>query len=146
MTQKASQQNSETPKRNCNYCKKPAHYPNQSRKFKREKDPIQITRIVPTILTIIMVLLKRTLTLTITSETIPTRTRQIVKETKDLYLSSHLVRPVVELTTPQNNVTLEQTQPTDRLPGKDDRKDKTKSNRETLKATQTGMPKLQPKQ
>ena len=58
---------------------------------------------------------------------------------------SHPVRPVVELTTPQRNVTLEQTQQTDRVPGIDDRKDKTKSNAEMLRATQMGMSKLQPK-
>ena len=38
---------------------------------------------------------------------------QKVKETEGLDLSSHPVRPVVELTTPQRNVTLEQTQRTD---------------------------------
>ena len=92
-----------------------------------------------------MVVLKPTPTPTIKLQTKPTRTTQIFKEREDLDLSSHAVRPVVELTTPQGNVTLEQTQRTDRLPGIDDRKDKTKSNREILKLSQTGMSKLQPK-
>ena len=78
-----------------------------------------------------MVLPNQTLTPTTKSQTIPKRTIQIIKETEDLDL--------VELTTPQRNATLEQTQQTDRLHGIDDRKDKTKSNREMLKATQTGM-------
>ena len=65
--------------------------------------------------------------------------------TEDLDLSSHPVRPVVELTTPQRNVNLEQTQLTDGRHGIDDRKDKTKSNREMLKATKMGTSKLQPK-
>ena len=39
-----------------------------------------------------------------------------MKETEHLDLSSHPVRPVVEPTTPQKNVTLEQTQRKDRLP------------------------------
>ena len=73
------------------------------------------------------------------------RKKRTIKETEDLDLSSHSVRPVVELTTPQRNVTLEQTKQTDRLPGIDDRKDKTKSNREMLKATQMGMSRLQPR-
>ena len=92
-----------------------------------------------------MVVLKRTLTPTIKFQTIPTRTIQIIKETEGLDLSFHLVRPVVEQTTPQRNATLEQTQLTDSLPGIDDRKDKTKSSREMLKATQMGMFNLQPK-
>ena len=92
-----------------------------------------------------MVVLKQTLTLTIKFQKIPTPTKQKIKETEDLDLSSHPVRPVVELTTPQRNVTLEQTQLRDRLFGIDDRKDKTKSNREMPRATQMGMSKLQPK-
>ena len=83
-------------------------------------------RIVPAIT---MVAPKQTLTPTIKSQTIPKRTIQKFEETEDLDLSSHLVRPVVGLTTRQRNVTLEQTQQTERLPGIDDRKDKTKSSK-----------------
>ena len=92
-----------------------------------------------------MVVLKQTPTPTIKLQTIPTRTIQIITEAEDLDMSSHPVRHVVELTTPQKNFTLEQTQRTYRLPGTDDGKDKTQSNREVLKATQMGMSKLQPK-
>ena len=92
-----------------------------------------------------MVVLKQTLTPIIKFQTIPTRKIQIIKETEDLDLSTHPVRPVVELTVPKRNGTLEQTQRTDRLPGIDDRKDKTKPNSDMLKATQMGMSKLQPK-
>ena len=92
-----------------------------------------------------MVVPKQSLTPTIKFQTKPKQTKQTFRETEDLDLSSHPLRPLVELTTPQRNVTLEQTQQTDRLPGIDDRKDKTKSNREMLKATQMGISKLQPK-
>ena len=92
-----------------------------------------------------MVVLKQTLTLTIKFPTEPTRTIQIIKETEDLDLSFYPVRLVVELTTPQRNVILEQMQLTGRLFGLDSRKDKTKSNREMLKATQMGMSKLRPR-
>ena len=92
-----------------------------------------------------MVVVEQTLTTTINFPTIPTRAKQIIKKTEDLDLSSHLVRSVVKLTTPQRNVTLEHTQRTNHLPGRDDRKDKTKSNREMPKATQMAMFKLQPK-
>ena len=89
-----------------------------------------------------MVARKQIQTPTIKSQTVPKRTKQIIKETEDLELSSHPVRQVAEQTTPQRNLNLEQTQRTDHLPGLDDRKDKTKSNRELLKSTQMGMSKL----
>ena len=107
-----------------------------------KKTKPELMRTVPTIT---MVVPKQTPTPTTKFQTIPKRTIQIIKETEYLDLSSHHVRPVVELTTPQRNVTLEQTQQTDRLPGIDVRKDKTKSNREMLKATQTATFKLHPK-
>ena len=55
------------------------------------------------------------------------------------------VRHVVEITTPQRNVTLEQMQQTGRLQEIHDWKVRTKVNRVLLKATQTAMSKLQPK-
>ena len=64
--------------------------------------------------------------------------------TEDLDLSSHPVRHMVEITTPQRNTILEQTQQTDRLHGIDDREDRTKVNRTMLKMIQTGTSKLQP--
>ena len=100
---------------------------------------------MPTIATIIMVLFKQTLTATVKFPTIPVQTIQIIKKTEDIDLPTHPVKPVVKLTTPQRIVTLEQTQRRDRLPGRDDQTDKTKSNRELLKATQMGIFKLQPK-
>ena len=110
-----------------------------------KKTKSEITRLMPKIITIIMVVLKQTLTPIIKFQTIPTRTIQIIKETVNIDLSTHPVRPVVELTFPQRNVTLEQTQRTDRLPEIDDRTDKITPNREMLNATQMGMSKLQPR-
>ena len=69
---------------------------------------------------------------------------QIIKETENLDLSLHPVRHVAEQTTPQGDATLEQMQRTDRLPGIDGRKDKTKPNKEVLKITRMGTSKLQP--
>ena len=77
-----------------------------------------------------MVVVRRILTpTTVNFHTIRTRTIQVIKETEDLDLSSHPVRPLVELTIPRRTATLEQTQRTDRLPGTDNRKYETKSNR-----------------
>ena len=97
-----------------------------------------------TIKTIFLVV-KQTLTPTIKFITIPTQAIQVFKKTEDLDLCTHPVRRAVRLTNPQKNVTLEQMQRTDRLPGTDDRKDKIKSNEEVPKATQMGIFKLQPK-
>ena len=91
-----------------------------------------------------MVVPKQIPTPTIKSQATTTRTIQIIEKTENLDLSTHPVRPVVDLTTAQGNVTLKQTQQTVRLPGIDNRKDKTKSNRKMLNATQMGMSKLQP--
>ena len=88
----------------------------------------------------------QTLTPTTTKvQTIPKEAIQIVKETEDLGLSSHPVRHVVELTIPQRNAFLEQTQQTDRPHERDGRKDKTKASKMTIKATQMEMSRLQPK-
>ena len=92
-----------------------------------------------------MVVLKQILTLRVKFPTTPMRTKRIIRETEDVDMSTHPVGRVVELTTPQRNVTLEQTQRTDRLPGIEGRNDKTNSNREMPKAPQMGMSKLQPK-
>ena len=89
-----------------------------------------------------MVVPKQTLTPTTKLQTIPKQTILLIKETEGLDLSSHPVRNLVYPTTPQRNATLEQTQQTESLHLIDDRKDKTKFNREMLKVTQTGMSKL----
>ena len=102
----------------------------------------KITRIV---LIITMVVVRQTLSPIVKFPTIPTQTRQIIRETENLDLSTHPVRPVVELNTLQRNVILEQTQRTARLARINDQKGKTKPNREMLKANQMVMSKLQPK-
>ena len=140
VTQQASQRNSEKPKPTCHHCKIQVTIKISAVNSNDQKTKPEIIRIVPTIT---MVVPKQTPTPTIKFQTIPKRTIQIIRETEDLDLSSHLVRPVVELTTPQRNVTLEQTQRTGSLPGIDDRKDKIKPNRELRKATQMVMSKLE---
>ena len=93
VTQQAPQQNPEKSKPTCYHWKKLGHY--QGRQIKREKARPQIIRMVPTVPTITMVVLKRTPTPTKKTLTIPTRTIQLIKQTEDLHLSSHPVRPVV---------------------------------------------------
>ena len=141
--QQDTQQNSEKPKPTCHHCKKPGHYRNQCRQLKREKDQAQNNTDSTA----------NNKNNNGSAQTNPTKNHQsqtrrkvqIIKETEDLDLSFHPVRHVAEQTTPQRDATLEQTQRTDRLPGIDGRKDKTKPNREILKLTRIGMSKLQPK-
>ena len=140
VTQQAPQQNSEKPR--ATIAKNQVTIKISTVNSNEKNTKAEIILIVPTIT---MVVPKQTPTPIIKSLTIPKRTVQIIKETEDRDLSSHPVKLVVELTTPQRNATLEQTQQTDRLHGTDDRKDKTKLNREMPRATQTVMSKLQPK-
>ena len=53
--------------------------------------------------------------------------------TENQKLSTHPVRPVVKPTIPQRNATLAQTQLIDRVPETDDRKDRLRSHKVTLK-------------
>ena len=142
VVQQDTQQNSEKPKPTCHHCKKPGHYQNQCRQLKREKDQVQNNTDSTANNKKTMVVPKQTLTPTIKHQSQTSRTIQIIKGTEDLDLSFHPVRHVAEQTTPQRDATLEQTQRTDRLPGIDGRKDKTKPNREILKITRMGMSKL----
>ena len=87
---------------------------------------------------------KQTLTpITTKLQPIPKETIYIIKETEDQNLSSHPVRHVVELTTPQRDAILEQRQRIDRLHEIDDRKDRTKASKKMLKTTQMEMSQLQ---
>ena len=145
VTQQASQQNSGKSKPTCHHCKKLGHYRNQCPQLKPEKDPARKNKNSADS-NDNKVAVSQTPTPTIKILTIPMQTIQIIKKTEDLDLSTHPVTSAVKPTIPQRNVTLQQTQRTDQLPGTDDDwKDKTKSNREMPKATQMGMFKLQPK-
>ena len=100
-TQQATQQNPENPKQICHHCKKQVHYRNQCRPLKREKDLAQNNtnsggnkknggHINSNSL-------KKFSNNTNAND-------QIVKNTENLHLSTHLVRPLVKLTIPQKNV------------------------------------------
>ena len=132
--QQATQQNPEKLKPTCHHCKAPGQYGNQCRQLKGRKIKTKTRRIVLT-MKIIRIMVKQALTPTTNILTKPTQTIQIIKKTQELDLSAHTVRPVVYLSNPQRNGTLEQTQRTDRLLGTDDLKVEIKSDREMPKAT-----------
>ena len=68
--------------------------------------------------------------------TIPTTTTETVTELKESQkLFTHPVRHVVRQTIPQRDAIMEPMQPIDRLPGREDRKDKIRSTKEPIKMT-----------
>ena len=146
VTQQATQQNSAKPKPHCQHCKKPGHYRNQCRQLNRERDHARnnTSSADKSNNNNGKGQINSNSNNKASNNTNANNTNN-QKKAEDLDLSIHFVRPLVELTTTQRNNTLEQMQRTHRLPGIDDRKDNTKRNREMLKATQTGMFKLQPK-
>ena len=75
--------------------------------------------------------------------TTATKTVTEPKESQKLFI--HPVRHVGKQTTPQRNATLEPMQPIDRLPGIEDRKDRTRSQKEPTKMTLMKLPRPQPK-
>ena len=85
------------------------------------------------------------LTQTATS-TILTTTTEIVTELKENQkLFTHPVRHVVKQTIHQRDAIMEPMQPIDRLPGREDRKDKIRSKKEPIKMTQMKLLRLQPR-
>ena len=145
VTQQATQQNSEKPhKPTCRHREKPGHYWNHCRQLKREKGQApnntnsadnnnNNTRGRQT---------NSNSNNTLSISTNANNTNNQKDRRPRTVLFTHPVRPVVKLTIPERNVTFEQMQRTDRLPGRGDRKDRIKSNKEKPKATQMGMFKL----
>ena len=143
VTQQTPQQNTNKPRPTCHHCKKSGHHQNQCRQLKREKDQT------------------RNNTDSANNNNGSARTNsnpnnnKVATDTKGnninnqrdrrQNLSSHPVRHVVELTTPQRDAILEQMQRIDRLHEIDDRKDRIKASKIMLKTTQMEMSKLQPK-
>ena len=74
-----------------------------------------------------------------------TTTETVTKLKESQKLFTHPARHVAKQTTPQRNVILEPMQPIDRLPGTEDRKDRTRSQKEPTKMTLMKFPRLQPK-
>ena len=139
VTQQAPQQDSEKPKPTSHHCKKSGHYQNQCRQLKQEKDQTRNNT-------------KNANNNKGSAQANSNPNNNVSNNTEANNTNNKKnrrsrpvfppVRPVVEQSTPQRNVTLEQTDQTDRLLGIDDRKDRTKSSREMLKATRIGMSKL----
>ena len=75
--------------------------------------------------------------------TTATTTQRVTGPKESQKLFTHPVRHVEKQTTPQRDATLEPMQPTDRLPGTEDRKDKIGYQREPIKVILMKLLKLQ---
>ena len=98
VTQQATQQNSEKSKPTCHPYKSQVTIEISVVSSNEKRIKPEITQ---TVLIITTAVLRRILTsTTVKFPTLPTPTIRIIKETEDLDLSTHPVRPVVRLTTP----------------------------------------------
>ena len=143
VTEQTPQQNTNKPRPTCHHCTKPGHYQNQCRQLKREKDQTRNNTNSANNDNGSAQTNSNRNNNTVANNTKGNNVK--IKETEYQNLSSHPVRHVVELTTPQRDATLEQMQRIDRLQEIDDRKDRTKASKIMLKTTQMEVSKLQPK-
>ena len=133
--------NADRPNPTCHHCKKPGYYKNQCRLLKKQREQTEIIKIIQETKTVMPITLTRAAMSTILITTTETVTEQ--KESQELF--THPVRHVTRQTIPQRNVIVEPMQQIDRLPGREDRKDKIRSKKEPIKMTQVKLLRLQPK-
>ena len=140
VSQQPTNTKADRPKPTCHHCKKPGHYRNQCRLLKKQREQTENNQNNPGNKTVPPIPLTRTVMPT-TITIIETITE--LKESRKLF--THPVRHVEKQTTPQRNVILEPMQPIDRLPGTEDPKDRTRSQKKPTKMTLMKLPRLQPK-
>ena len=85
------------------------------------------------------------LTQTAASIILTTTTETVTELKESQKLFTHPVRHVVKQTIQQRDAIMEPMQPIDRLSGREDRKDKTRSKKEPIKMTQMKLLRLQPR-
>ena len=139
VSQQPTNTNADRPKPTCHHCKKPGYYRNQCRLLKKQRETNENNQNNPGKKTVTPTPLTRTVMLT-TITILETITE--LKESRKLF--THPLRHVEKQTTPQRNVILEPMQPIDRLPGTEDRKDRTRSQKEPTKMTLMKLLRLQP--
>ena len=136
--------NADRTKPTCHYCKKPGHYKNQCRLLKKQREQTDYNQNNPGN--------KNSDANTsnpngnVNNPNNNNRNEVTVTELKrSQKLFTHPLRHVVRKTIPQRDAILEPVQPIDRLPGREDRKDKIRSKKEPVKIAQLKLIRLQPK-
>ena len=113
---------------------------NQCRLLRKQRK-LKIIKLILETKTVMPIPLTRTALSTILTTTAETVTEP--KESQKLF--THPVRHVARQNIPESTAIMESMQPIDRLPGKEDRKDKIRSKKEPIKMTQMELLRLQPK-
>ena len=134
--------NADRTKPTCHYCKKPGLYKNQCRLLKKQREQTEINQINPGNKNSNANTSNQNIMSTIVTTT-TTETLTEPKESQKLF--THPVRHVARQTIPQRTAIMEPMQPMDRLPGRKDRKDKIRSQKERIRMTQMEPLRLQPK-
>ena len=124
----------------CHYCKKPGHYKISVNCWKNSENKLKIIKIILETKTVMPIPLTRT-----AMSTLLTTTERVTEPKESQKLFTHPVRHVARQTIPQRTAIMEPMQPIDRLPGREDQKDKIRSKKEPINMTQLRRLRLQPK-
>ena len=145
VTHKTANTNADQPKPTCRHCEKPEYYRNHCRLLERQKKQTEDTESNPgnKIKTVAPETPSQTTIQTITLTTTSTKIVKYLIESKKLFM--HPVRHLERQTTPQRIAIMEPIQPTDRLRGTEDQKDRIRSKKEPIKVTRMKLLWLQPK-
>ena len=132
--------NSDRPRPTCHHCKKPGHYKNQGRLLKKQREQTENNQNNPGN--------KNSDANTSNPSTNVNNHNNSNKNSKRAEkkpLFTHPVKHVARQTIQLRNATTEPMQPIDRLPGREDRKNKIRSKKEPIKMTRVKLLRLQPK-
>ena len=129
--------NADKPKPTCHHCKKPEQYRNQCRLLKKQRQQTEKNENNHGN--------KTSVANTSNPNSNANNPNTNNKNSNRVERKPKTVRDVGKQTTPQRKVTMEPMQPVDRFPGKEDRKDRIRSKKESIKMTRMKLLKLQPK-
>ena len=143
VSQQPTNTNADRPKPTCHHCKKSGHYRNQCRLLKKQQEQTENNRNNPGNKNSDANNSNPNSNVNNNNNNNNKNSNRAEREPKTVY-------PLCETcgktkTSPQRNATLEPMQPTDRLPGKKDWRDRIRSQREPIKVTPMKFVKLQPK-
>ena len=130
---KIANANADRPKQTCHHCKKPGHFRSHCRLLEKQLEQTENNQNNAGNKKGDANTSNRTPKSLIITTTTTTKTVTEPKESQKLFF--HPVRLVARQTIPQRNATMEPMQPIDRLPGKEDRKDKFRSKKEPTEMT-----------
>ena len=140
VSQQPTNTNANRPRPTCHHCKKPGRYRNQCRLLKKQRATTENNQNNPG---------NKNSDANTSNPNSNANNNNNNRNNNRAERKPKTVYPPCETcgktNTPQRNVILEPMQPIDRLPGTEDRKDRTRSQKEPTKMTLMKLPRLQPK-